>query len=756
MQEKMTNAQKEELDNIRRIGFLERQRATAIKQAREEADKLSRAEREQKAINDSIMSDLRKIHQLRQDIYKLESKRTPTDDDRIKLTLLREQQQVAKQAMETAMKHYQREGLVTQELKQQMQAQRDINQTEMKRIQRASQLQNEQEQTNAKLKKYMDLTRQIGQLQRDLIYSGMRERNVIEDKVNQLESQRSQLRDNLRQQNLLTDAVEREVKAIERAQREQRVLNRERQKARERDQAFNDTGGLIDPYSFMANVEQGAMHILEPIARLDEALIGVMKVADATEEQFREFAESSYDVGSSLGVAADEYVLAVEKWVTAGKTFKESQELANISLVGSFVGNISPDDMVKYMAVPLNAFKKDMLEAEDVINSMNEVSNNHAIEMNDLGKAYVRSATTAKDAGISFGELTGMITGAQEATRKGGERIGTGLKTIAMNMGNINAQMTKGERRKFDFFQSIGVDFQNAEGKMLTGTEILQNLVNVYDELSTEDKTTAKFYLAGKEHAEILGAVVDQWDRVKTVNGEVGAQLGEGKEGSAYLEHAKQADSVKFKLAELKNTWDKFMWTIAGGKDGVSDVLGTITEGLEALTDLASNESLMKAIKYIFAGMALHAGANLYKRFFDTFMTGIGRMKRGMNETRGLMKEMRTGQSLAMGGVGATSVIARTGIGNRGGNGSNGGNGGNGTHANGTRIVPLVGGVGGVGNRSRQEEQEARRRQQLRDREDRSDEERTTRAEKRADRVNVRMSATAKTFTKFLGALPLL
>lgn len=734
LQSKMSDAQKKELENIKTIGIAQLQQAQYKKQQLDEEKKLSAQEKERhndiNIANKNVMDDLRKIHRLRQEIYNLENKKYSTSTDNDRLALLRKEKDIAENNLNDYYSHLSAQKMITKELVSQVDAQRKINAQEADRVKKLTEVQNKQAEANKKITQYKDITKQIGQLQRDLIYTGMRERTVIENQVSKLEGKRNAIKESLKAENQLTEAFQREIKAIEKAQAEQRKLNALRQDSREKDQSFNDTGGLIDPYNYMASVERGAREILEPVARLDEALVGVTKVADATAEQFKEFADSSYDAGSALGVTADQYILAVEKWVTAGKTFKESQEMANVSLVGSFVGNISPDEMVKYMSVPLNAFKDEALDAKDVINSMNEVANNNAIEMNDLGKAYVRSAGTAKDAGISFGELTGFITSAQEATRKGGERIGTGVKTIAMNIGNINAQMTAGEKRKFDFFSNIGVDFRDAEGDMLSATDIIGNLVDVYDDLSKEDKSTAKFYMAGKEHAEVLGAILANYDQVKTVDGEVKEQLGQGTTGSAYLEHAKQADSVKFKLAELKNAWDKLMYTIGGGQSGVGDVLHILTEGLEELTKLANNKELMNSLKVIFAGMGMMAGANLYKRFFDTILTGLGKTRRSVKETGALMKTLTAGTFLSGGGK-----AGRAGKGNDGSDDVTKNNTGNTTNTSGTTPTPTVVATGGTGNSKKQADE-------------------LEKSSKSVDKVNGKLSSGFKLVGKFAGAIP--
>ncbi len=650
--EKMTDAQKESLDAIGKIANLEMERTRAKKQQQQDEQKLSDIIKEQqdaeKQALKNMLGDLREIHKVKMQLVQIEGRlvasgKEANSDEKFQLDLLNKQLSELERISQETANYHTRHGQVTAEMQRQLDLEESILSKERQRVQEIAEHKGQQDTLNAKLKEYADITRDIGQLQRDMIFAGMREQNVIEEQIIELKKKQNEMREGIELENKMTDAVKQEINAIQRAQDEQLRLNRLRQDAREVDSSLNDTHGVIDPYSFYSNARQGAMAMFEPIQRLDEALIGVTKVADATDFEFAEFAQGAYDAGSALGVTADQYILATEKWVTAGKSFSESQELAQKSMVGAFVGNIAPDDMVKYMSVPLVSFRKDGLEANDIINVMNETANNHAIEMTELGKAYVRSANTAKDAGVSFNELTAMITGAQEATRKGGERIGTGIKSIALNLTNMNAQLTGQNENKFAWFQDIGVDFRDANGEMLSMTEILGNLHSVWDTLNTDQKGTAKFYMAGKEHAETLGAIIDQWDTsiASTLDG-ANAQLGLDVNGSAYLEHAKQADSVKFKLAELKNAWDEMMFTLGGGQHGVAKVLGMLTEGLEYLNELAQNEQLMKTFKYIFAGVAIHAGANAMKRFQDVLTTGFGSFLQRGREVRRLMTGINT------------------------------------------------------------------------------------------------------------------
>src|SRR5699024_12691171 len=147
--------------------------------------------------------------------------------------------------------------------------------------------------------------------------------------------------------------------------------------------------------------------------------VDIKKVVDAPKAEFDAFERDIYDLASNVGKAADEYATSVKRWATAGHSLQESIELAQQSTIGSFIGNIDESAMVDYMAVPLNAYKSMGLEVQDVLNVMNETAIKNAIEMDYLGAAYQRAASTASTTGTSFQVLTAMITVAQEATSIG-------------------------------------------------------------------------------------------------------------------------------------------------------------------------------------------------------------------------------------------------------------------------------------------------------------------------------------------------
>lgn len=404
---------------------------------------------------------------------------------------------------------------------------------------------------------------------------------------------RKQIRDN----GLNSDAHDRRVNALSEELGTTRVRARKQRKTRI---GFNAT---MDVYNM---AQQGAYAVASAVSALSEvdaAITRVTKVANAPQKDIDAFTKSIYKNASAVGKTAPEYANAVEQWITTGKSLKQSIGLAKDSVMGSFVGNVDVNDMVKYMAVPLNSFRKEGLKSKDVINSMNQVSNKNAIEMEDLGQAYSKASSVVASTGTTFSQLTGMITGAQEATRAGGDVVGRSIKAISLNFSKMSSGVTATDKKRSEFFHGLGVDLKTSDGKMKSTYQIMNDLSKVWGKLSKQQKSDAALYAAGKEHSNQFTGMLDNWKTVQKAMRESQGQVNlvDKDHGSAFQEFEKQQQSVQFHLATLKNSWTQMLNDVVGGREGLNKIVDTGTSVVNVLDSLANNK--------IFRGAAMFTGA---------------------------------------------------------------------------------------------------------------------------------------------------
>lgn len=383
--------------------------------------------------------------------------------------------------------------------------------------------------------------------------------------------------------------------------------------------------GIMNTLNTWDVLQTGAMAVagvISGVNEVDKAITKVTKVVPDSQRAVNRWKKNIYRDAAEVGKTAPEFASAVEQWATAGYNLKQSNRLAKTSVMGSFVGEVPVNDMVRYMSVPMKAFQKEGLKSVDIVNAMNQVSNKHAIEMDDLGQAYQKASATMGATGTTFAQMTGIITAAQEGTRAGGDAIGTAFKTISANLAQVGSGITKQAQNKRDFFDSLGVQLKDSNGNLKSTYQIMDQLSKKWKTMSKQDKNTASLYAAGKNHANIFSATMDNWGTAKEAMRETEDQKGLGTSGSAYQEMEKQKQSIEFQLKGLQDTWMSFLQNLSGGREGIGQMLSIATGFGKVLDGLAENKLLSSTARW---GI-LSAGLIMARKGFAAVAGSFGEM----------------------------------------------------------------------------------------------------------------------------------
>ena len=642
--------------NVRSLSEEQQQALDLMLKELSTQERIKQSAQEEKAVMSSLVSSQRDLLKIKKQIAELDvhkEKGTIKSNEEYKLQALRDELKI-------------KQDIYNAELKSNKSKLSQSNYSQLKNLEKAQNeamdLAQAQAKANSKVRESQELyselfasIKKIASLSKNMIRSGDEQADGIQELINKEKEYQNVLRNTIKTKNFVNDASEKQYqKEVAKAQREvdeARVLQHKNENDKRRWSGL--AGQILNPRAMHQDAKQAFQTIYDSVAKVDEQFVNIAKVADAPQSELNKFGDEIFDQASKVGKAADEYGVSVARWLTTGKSLKQAIDLSQTSVMGSFVGNIDEESMVKYMAVPLENYKSSALQATDIINAMNEVANKNAVEMNDLGEAYARASQTASSAGTTFAQLTGLIAGANTTTRAGGEKIGTALKAIDLNISNIGAQLTKGSGEKFTWLADHGIALKDANGQLRTTYDVLTDLQKVWNNLSANDKGAATFYLAGKHHAPILQGIVKGWSTVQKATKEAEGQLNliDKESGSAFQEFSKQQNSVQYATAQLSNDWAKFLHEIAGGKEGIVDILKQLQKVLEVGTKLAQNEGVMKFAKTI----AILAGET----------AGVIALQRGLNGVFDVVRDAKNS-------VGMIGSLA--GLGKKHGGGSLGGN----------------------------------------------------------------------------------
>ena len=483
---------------------------------------------------------------------------------------------------------------------------------QMKIVEASSQAKAKAKEQAMAYKEIEDAMKRIDSLNDLMANAGSAQANEAKSLIASEEARIEKLKEALKLRGLESEEMNAQIDANRRLQQQETEDASRLSRAKDADER-GYTGvftQMLDPSRVYQQGKTAAMAMFESVRTLDTAFTDIAKVADVPSEVLNQFSRDIFDQASAIGLAAEDYAVSVERWLTTGRAFQESIDIAQVSSMGGFVGNIGEEEMVKYMSVPLQAFKKDMLDAKDIVNAMNEVSNNNAVTIDDLGMAYERAAQTASISGESFSELTGLIAGANANTMAGGEKIGTALKSVDLNFNKISTGITKADVERGDFFKGIGVNLKGSNGELRSTYDIIKDLAGVWDNLNSDQKGQAQLYAAGKNHAAVFSAMVTGWKDVEKAKNEAERQVGltDKESGSAYQEFETQKQSVEFKTQQLKNSWNEFLHVVSGGKEGVNGVLDILQDVMDKAIELAENDGVMKFAEGIVKLIAISSG----------------------------------------------------------------------------------------------------------------------------------------------------
>lgn len=168
--------------------------------------------------------------------------------------------------------------------------------------------------------------------------------------------------------------------------------------------------GRVWFYFPLRSFQQG----LQTIYEIDTALIELRKVSDESADSMERFGKTATQIGIELGKTTKEVINATTEWARLGYAIEDATKLAQETLIFSNIGEISVDEATQYLVSTIKAFRKEVSETRDVLDQINEVSNNYAISAGGIGEALKRSSASMQAANNSLEETIALLAATNE------------------------------------------------------------------------------------------------------------------------------------------------------------------------------------------------------------------------------------------------------------------------------------------------------------------------------------------------------
>ena len=372
-------------------------------------------------------------------------------------------------------------------------------------------------------------------------------------------------------------------------------------------------------------VKEGFQNVLD----VDTKLTELYRVTDFTSSQYSDVYDTLTTSAQKYGATLTDLISQTADWSRAG--FSDPDTAARLSEITSVYQHIADLDAKTSMENLLTAYKgfEPQLKkqfggdaaaaAEHIADVYNEIDNNYATTAADIGEAVKRSASALSLAGNSLEETAGMVTGITEVTQDP-EKAGNSLKVLSMRLRGM-----KGELQ--DLGEETDENVENLsqmQGKVLNLThgkvnifdntgdfkstyEIMQGIADIYDDLTDSDKADLLETIAGKNRANEVAALIQNWDRVAQAT-----ESAENSTGSAMAEQEKYANSLQGRLNSLTSSLQTISNT-ALDSGFLKGLVSGATEAINILNKVIDTIGIIPTVATV-AGAAMSLSG---KKFFD-------------------------------------------------------------------------------------------------------------------------------------------
>jgi len=233
--------------------------------------------------------------------------------------------------------------------------------------------------------------------------------------------------------------------------------------------------------------------------KVEKILTDINVVLGTTASNLQKFGDSLFKVARNTSQALEVAAEAALEFSRQGLSMEETLKRTNDALILTRLTGLKAADSVKGLTAAVNGFADAGLTTTQIINKLAAVDVKFAVSADDLINALARAGAVAQDAGVSFDQLIGSVTAAQQITARGGAVIGNSFKTIFTRI-----QRTSTIKR----LEELGVAVRDIRGNTLPAITVLTNLSKAYDQLGDTTKAAVAEQVGGVFQINILKAAL--------------------------------------------------------------------------------------------------------------------------------------------------------------------------------------------------------------------------------------------------------
>ncbi len=527
--------------------------------------------------------------------------------------LLKQQADMIKQAQNAVNKNINDHGLQNEEMKNKLTRERINLEVRLNQVRNSYQTKKDNEAN--KLKEEEKATKSLIESNKKLLQSKLqnaktrygtdldiKETNRLKKTINELNGANTkQVRQEI--QKIKADMAQLESQAKAKSQGTQVMSFGEHLRT-----AATTMAGYISTFTAFSTVKTLISNVVSSIRELDDVMIDVQKVTNETGLAYDNFVEKMDKVAVRLGTQTTKLAEATAMWAKTGENLSNAGKLAETTILGSQVGDVSVQEMQSYLVSPMKAYKMEATDTIQIVDKLNKLSNETATDIKNLGDGLNRSSNGMALAGNSLDETLTLLDVALAKTQVAGSSVGMALKTISLRLSAMRDEDGKIIPKLGEDLKAAGVNATDANGQIRSTYDILYDLSKVFNDLDKNSQLALTEKIGGKHHANIVSAILSDYKELDKV-------LAKTKDstGSAMQEHERYQQSIQYQIDISKQKMDEFYRSLSSD-DAIKSLVSSFGNGVGFITGFIEKFGALNSI----VGITSAALVVFNKKFRET------------------------------------------------------------------------------------------------------------------------------------------
>ena len=316
-------------------------------------------------------------------------------------------------------------------------------------------------------------------------------------------------------------------------------------------------------------VQQGFQQVYQNVSDVDAAMTELKKVTDETDTTYSAFMQTAIQQSRDLAASISDTVNATADFARLGYTLDEATDLSKAAITYQHVGDGISDisEATESIISTMKAFNIEAKDSMSIVDRFNKVGNEFAISSGDIGDALQRSASALHTAGNDINESIGMIVAANDVAQNP-ESVGNALKVLSLRIRGAKTELKEmGEdtetvaestsKLQASIKGLTGVDIMKSATEFKSTYQIMDELAAKWKELDDISKASTLEQLAGKNRANVVAGMLENWQDAKAA-----ADAARDSYGSAEAELDKYKESIAGLSEQLKASFGALSETL--------------------------------------------------------------------------------------------------------------------------------------------------------------------------------------------------